>query len=483
MSRSSTRGTSSYCCRSTGMTLMRVSLLVLSQIVFFFPISTSSFSACSSGNRNHQHRIHSRQLGSLSKSSQNPSPTKSLCLLFAANGDFNNNNDPILNQILADEQEKMDRDMAYRIMFNQQSRRRESTHYQIIAAKETEAMAKEMEKSYPDRFTFHPTQWEKFPDGTDKIEIGGFYPHNLLSGEHVLFLASFHNNDVTLSQFQVMICLLQSFIESLTIVLPFSPVGTMERVVREGQVATANTYAHMFSSLPNCGRPTRLMVYDLHTLQNRFYLNGNAVASLHTAIPLLKQKILQGQQQQQSDDSSSSSSKKKVDCIAFPDDGAAKRFGAYFEDMGLPVIVCGKTRGDGDTRTVVIQDGNAAGKHIVIVDDLVQTGGTLYETGKVLKEAGAASVHAFCSHAVFPKQSWKRFNVGGDRACFETFWVTNSIPTVTDALPVEEGIFEVLDLMDLIIHDLDHYGSSATMSNPQFLSSPMSPGKKKRTQA
>lgn len=46
----------------------------------------------------------------------------------------------------------------------------------------------------------------------------------------------------------------------------------MERVVSEGQVATAATYAHMFSSLPNCGRPTRLMVYDLHTLQNRFYL-------------------------------------------------------------------------------------------------------------------------------------------------------------------------------------------------------------------
>mmetsp|Transcript_3648 Transcript_3648/g.4854 ORF Transcript_3648/g.4854 Transcript_3648/m.4854 type:complete len:391 (+) Transcript_3648:72-1244(+) len=336
-----------------------------------------------------------------------------------------------------------DKEMARRIMYNQQSRRRESMHYQIIASKETEALAKRMGETYPDRFTYHPTKWEKFPDGTDQIEIGGFYPHNLLSGEHVLFLASFHNNDVTLSQFQVMIALLQSFIESLTVVLPFSPVGTMERVIREGQVATAATYAHMFSSLPNCGRPTRLMVYDLHTLQNRFYLHGNAVASLHTAIPLLKQRL----------------KNHKVDCIAFPDDGAAKRFGSFFEDM--PVIVCGKTRGEGDIRTVVIQDGNATDKHIVIVDDLVQTGGTLYETGKVLKEAGAASVHAFCSHAVFPADSWKRFTIGGDRACFETFWVTNSIPTVTDKLPVEDGIFQVLDLMDLIIHDVDHYSTKA----------------------
>jgi phosphoribosylpyrophosphate synthetase len=185
------------------------------------------------------------------------------------------------------------------------------------------------------------------------------------------------------------------------------------------------------------------MVYDLHTLQNRFYLHGNAVASLQTAIPLLKEKIKSS----------------NIDCVAFPDDGAAKRFAAMFHDMDLEIIVCGKTREEGGIRNVVIQDGNAEGRHIVIVDDLVQTGGTLYECGKVLKEAGALSVNAFVSHAVFPKESWKRFSKGGDRACFDRFWVTNSIPTVTDSLP-DDGVFEVLDLMELIINDVDHYSSA-----------------------
>jgi phosphoribosylpyrophosphate synthetase len=184
------------------------------------------------------------------------------------------------------------------------------------------------------------------------------------------------------------------------------------------------------------------MVYDLHTLQNRFYLHGNAVASLQTAIPLLKKKIKET----------------GIDCVAFPDDGAAKRFSAMFQDMGaMEIIVCGKTRGEGDARTVTIQDGDPTGKNIVIVDDLVQTGGTLYETGKVLKDAGAKSVNAFVTHGVFPKDSWKLFNKGGARACFDKFYVTNSIPTVTDQLPVKDGVFEVLDLMDLIICDLDHF--------------------------
>jgi ribose-phosphate pyrophosphokinase len=339
-----------------------------------------------------------------------------------------------------------DHRVARRIMFNQQSRKRESIHYQIIAAEATAPLARRMEEAHPDRFHFHDTKWQKFPDGTDNIEIGGFYPDNVLSGEHVLFLASFHNNDVSLSQFQVIIALLQSFVESLTVVLPYSPVGTMERVIREGQVATAATYAHMFSSLPNCGRPTRLMVYDLHTLQNRFYLHGNAVASLQTAIPLLKRRMRNS----------------NIDCVAFPDDGAAKRFSSFFEDMEMEIIVCGKTRGEGEERRVVIQDGNANGRHIVIVDDLVQTGGTLFESGRVLKEAGAASVNAFVTHAVFPNESWRRFNIGGDRNCFDKFWTTNSIPTVTDSLPVVDGVFEVLDLMDLIISDLDHYSTIGT---------------------
>ena len=350
-----------------------------------------------------------------------------------------------IRNFLRAESTESESEVAHRIMWNQHSRKRKAMQYRIIAAEECEFMAQRMEEAHPDRFTLHPPQWKKFPDGTDNIEIGGFLPYNLLSGENVLFLASFHNNDVTLSQFQVIICLLQSFIESLTVVLPYYPVGTMERVTKEGTVATAATYAHMFSSLPSCGKPTRLMVYDLHTLQNRFYLHGNAVASLQTAIPLLKLRMQQS----------------NINCVAFPDDGAAKRFAALFQDMELEIIVCGKTRGADDERNVVIQDGNAQGRNIVIVDDLVQTGGTLFECGKTLQEAGALSVNAFVTHAVFPSESWKRFAKGGDRACFDTFWVTNSIPSVTKCLPVEKGgIFEVLDLMDIVIDDLDHYSSA-----------------------
>jgi len=331
----------------------------------------------------------------------------------------------------------------YRTMWNKleyarhremQSRKR----YQVIAAKEWEGLSLNLESQFPERFHFHKTSWGKFPDGTDNIEVGGFTPFNVIAGERVLFLASFHNNDVTLSQFQVMVMLLQSFIEELVVVLPYYPVGTMERTVKEGQVATANTYAQMFSNLPSCGKPTRLLIYDLHTLQNRFYLHGNSIGSLKTSIPLLyPAMLLHG-----------------VDCVAFPDDGAAKRFGEMFNHLGVEIVTCGKVR-DGEKRSVTIQDGNPEGKTIVIVDDLVQTGGTLYECGQALRERGCKSVSAFVAHGVFPKEAWRRFATGGDRCVFEKFWVTNSIPTTTSALP-KDDVFEVLDLLPQIVFDLDN---------------------------
>ena len=97
--------------------------------------------------------------------------------------------------------------------------------YIILASPEMEEMAIKISRRNPERFLYHQSSWGKFADGTDNIVLGGYSPVNLISGEDIIFLSSFHNNDATLAQFSAFIVLLQSFINSLTIVLPFYPVG------------------------------------------------------------------------------------------------------------------------------------------------------------------------------------------------------------------------------------------------------------------
>jgi hypothetical protein len=223
--------------------------------------------------------------------------------------------------------------------------------YSCLSEESISFIPKELSRVNPHRYRYFPIHWKKFPDGTDDISIEGFYPENHLYGENIIFFASFHNNGITLSQFSVLIVLLQSFIQSLIIVLPYYPVGTNERVEVEGKVATANTYSMLLSSLPSIGKPIRLMIYDLHSLQNRFYFHGSCCPSLHTAIPLLLNRIASSE----------------ISAVVFPDEGAEKRFGKYFQKHSrLERIVCGKVR-DGNERIVSVQDGDPAGNVLPVL--------------------------------------------------------------------------------------------------------------------
>lgn len=73
---------------------------------------------------------------------------------------------------------------------------------------------------------------------------------------------------------------------------------------------------------------------------------------------------------------------------------------------------------------MTIKEGNPAGKKVIIIDDLIQTGGTLIETAHVLRSAGASSVRAFAPHGVFPNDSHIRLARELDELV-----VTDSIPT------------------------------------------------------
>jgi phosphoribosylpyrophosphate synthetase len=320
--------------------------------------------------------------------------------------------------------------------------------YNVLAFKTREDFGKELQARHPERFEYHATSWKKFEDsGMDHIVVGGFQPVNVIMRSHVLFLADFHSNDAMLSQFHVLVFLCESFLASLTILLPYLPTATMERSEFEGEVATANTVSRMLSSLPLHGSPTRVMFYDLHTLQNRFYLHTGAIATLHSAIPLLKKELIKPLP--------NSTLQTAINGLAFPDEGAQKRFSSMFPDF--KPVTCGKKR-MGDVRKVVIQDGDPMGLHMLIVDDMVKSGGTLVECAKALMAAGALAVSAYVTHAGFPGDSARRFCRGGQYAgIFKRFYVSDSNPVVVDKIKEiaeEDTIFEIIELLPQVLLDI-----------------------------
>jgi len=287
------------------------------------------------------------------------------------------------------------------------------------------------------RFLLYSTSWGKFKDGTDNIAIIGETDANgaiknlvnsptFFKGKDILFVASFYNNDVTMSQFHVISHLCESFAKSLTVLLPYYSTATMERVDinKDGVIPTASTLARLFNGLPSMGYPIRLMTYDLHTLQNRFFITGHAVASLHTATILMKNKI------------ETMDAANRIDALVFPDAGAHKRFADLFHPVikKEKTITCEKVR-DGDKRIVTVIDGREIlqdVKHVLIVDDILNSGGTLLECAAELRRINnKLKISVYTTHAVFSEDFFKR-TANGDfnKPYIETLYVTNSIPNV-----------------------------------------------------
>ena len=242
--------------------------------------------------------------------------------------------------------------------------------------------------------TLGEISWKKFPDGFPNLFVDGA---ESIRGKHVAFLASFNNPETIFEQISVIYSLPKMFIASFTLILPFFPTGTAERVDREGEVPTAVTLARILSAIPaSRGGPTSAVIFDIHALQERFYFGDSITPCFETGIPLLLAAI-------------DALPDRDDVVIAYPEEGAMKRFHTFFE--GFEEVVCTKVR-QGDKRIVTLKEGEPKGKHVVIVDDLVQTGGTLVECGKVLQKHGAKALSAFCTHGVFPNESWKRFSEG-----------------------------------------------------------------------
>ena len=320
----------------------------------------------------------------------------------------------------------------------------------------------------------YETNWGTFNDGSDDIKILGMTSPTFFKGKNVMFVASFHNNSVMMSQFHVIAYLCECLVGSLTVLLPYYPTGTMERVDigSDGVIPTANTLALLFNGLPSVGRPIRVMTYDLHTLQNRFYFGGHAVATLHTAIPLILSKI----------DELKGGGKEEITAVAFPDEGACKRFGTLFKDVfkGDDIIICSKVR-SGDTKVVTISDGEPHGKHVVIIDDQTKSGGTLIDCAKKLKERGASLVSAYVTHAICTDEFWSKFlpesktnteSAEGQKAPIDIFhkvYCSDSFPVLLKELEIVKGGKD----LNFKIKDGKGIPTSTTLSTSEFKGQPI----------
>lgn len=316
--------------------------------------------------------------------------------------------------------------------------------FQLLYHPSMQGLAKNITKFHSYMFDLREIKWEYFPDGFANIA----FPNDL-EGSRVVFLASLADKYSYMDQLSVMAVLPRQGIKSLHIMLPYYAPGTMERIEVPGTLATADTYAQITSKVfpPTKEGPPVIGIYDLHNSTTRHSFSNTVQFNPLSAIPLILcefASMVYGLKEDQY-------------AVAFPDEGSYKRFRGLIPKQ-FCMIVCGKVR-DGEKRIVRIMDIIPSTvvlknlKHVLIIDDLVQTGGTLNECRIALKAEGIPYVSAFCTHAVFPRREYLHFFKGGKWEGFTKFFITDSISERATLLNNHEP-FRVISLSSDMITTL-----------------------------
>lgn len=142
--------------------------------------------------------------------------------------------------------------------------------------------------------------------------------------------------------------------------------------------------------------------------------------------------------------------------IASPDMGGSKRAYAYSKFLESDVVICYKQREKANVISHMELIGDVTGKNVVLVDDMVDTAGTLTKAADVMMERGALSVRAICTHAILSGNAYEKI----EKSKLVELIVTDSIP-----LKQESNKIRVLTCSKLVADVMIRVNTNSSISS------------------
>ena len=136
--------------------------------------------------------------------------------------------------------------------------------------------------------------------------------------------------------------------------------------------------------------------------------------------------------------------------IASPDMGGSKRAYAYSKALESDVVICYKQRAKANVISHMELIGDVTGKNVVLVDDMVDTAGTLTKAADVMMERGALSVRAICTHPILSGNAYERL----ENSKLEELIVTDSILVAQDSPKIR--VLSCADLFADVMTKVNH---------------------------
>lgn len=311
----------------------------------------------------------------------------------------------------------------------------------IIAGTEAENFAWDVCKKIDSCFEPVKTVLAKFSNGEIKVEV-----QESIRDKDVFVLQSTGDNpnDALMELLLILDTLKRAGVYRVTAVLLNYPYARADRKVKSRVPISAKLVADLLTK----AGADRIMTIELHSPQTAGFFNC-PVDNLYSG-PVFIDHI----KEEHPDNNI---------CIVAPDAGSVKRAKSYARSLGCQVAMLYKHRDESNEIAEMHLIGKVKGKSCLIIDDMIDTAGTLCKAAEIIKEKGAASIDAYATHAILSGDALSNLT----NSCINNIFVTDTIDNADTMFCDKIEVISVASLFAEAIVGVNQGKSLGYLFNPE----------------
>ncbi len=255
-------------------------------------------------------------------------------------------------------------------------------------------------------------------------------------------------NEWLMEQLIMIDALKRASAKRITVVSPFYPYGRQDKKHAGREPISARLVADLYKT----AGADRLMSIDLHASQIQGFFDGPVDHLI--ALPVIEEYV---------------KGKFELDnlTVVSPDAGRVRLADAWTDRLGTPLAIIHKRRDPNRANEVAVGEvvGDVQGRVCLLVDDMIDTAGTICAAAQTLKDHGAKAVIAAATHPILSGPAVRRLN----ESAFEEIIVTNTLPISDDINLPKLTVLSIAPLIAEAIHQVFTDGSVTSLFNGAHL--------------